>query len=101
LKVLTAITIAMVANLAPPPRYDYEPRTPYHVTYLPQAKLQKVCASEVSSRRDTVLGCSLSELGLIYVAQGLAPDVRSLIVRHEKAHINGWPHRHEPAVASR
>ncbi len=92
----------MVANLAPPPRYDYEPRVAYHITYLSQGKLQKICRGEVQRKGDTVLGCSLSDLGLIYVADGLSPDVRKMIVRHEKAHINGWPHDHGNAfVASR
>jgi hypothetical protein len=97
---LTAITIAMVANLAPPPRYDHAPRVPYHITYLPQGKLQKVCAREVRRASDMVLGCTLTELGLVYVAQGLSPEVRDLIVRHELAHINGWPHRHGAATVA-
>ncbi len=98
---LTAITLAMVVNLAPPPRYDFEPRVPYHISYVPQAKLQKICSREVTRSGDSVLGCALSELGFIYVAQGLSPDVRDVIVRHEKAHLNGWPHRHgNPFVAS-
>lgn len=91
---LSAITLAMVVSLVPPPRYDYEPRIPYHITYLSQPKLQKVCAREVRRSSDLVLGCSLPDFGLIYVAKGLTPDVRAVIVRHEKAHLNGWPHRH-------
>lgn len=92
----------MVASLAPPPRYDHEPRVAYHISYVSQPKLQRICRGEVQRKGDLVLGCSLSELGLIYIADGLSPDVRRLIVRHEKAHINGWPHTHgNEVVASR
>lgn len=96
---VASITFALVAHLAPPARYDHEPRTPYVVTELAQSKIQRVCRSETHGAGDQVLGCSLPELGLIYVVKGMKPDVRQLIVRHEKAHLNGWVHGHQ--VASR
>ena len=94
---LTAITFAMIAGLAPPARYDFEPAVPYHVTYLQQESVQKICADD-AKRGDLVLGCSLTSLGLIYIAKGLSPQVRAVILRHEKAHINGWPH-HYPELS--
>ncbi len=90
---VAAITVALVANLAPPARYDYEPRVPYHISYLPQQKIQRICASEIAAKADMALGCSLPELGLIYMTKGMRPEVRDIILRHEKAHINGWAHR--------
>lgn len=97
---LTAITFAMIADLAPPARYDFEPAVPYHITYLQQERVQKICADD-AKRGDLVLGCSLPSVGLIYIVKGLSPQVRGVILRHEKAHINGWPHhRREPSIAS-
>ena len=91
---VAAITVALVASLAPPPRYDYEPSVPYHVSYLPQERIQRICAKETAARAGVTLGCSLPELGLIYVTEGMQPGVQSVILRHEKAHINGWPSSH-------
>ena len=93
---VAAVTVALVASLAPPPRYDHEPRVPYHVSYVAQAKLQKICVGQATGADDMVLGCSLPELGLVYVAQGMRPEVADIILRHEKAHINGWKHRGSP-----
>lgn len=93
---IAAVTVALVANLAPPARYDYEPRSAYHVSYLKQDKLQRICSSEATGAGDMVLGCSLPELGLVYVAKGMRPEVADIILRHEKAHINGWKHRGSP-----
>lgn len=94
---LAAITVALVANLAPPARYDHEPRAAYHVSYMPQEKLQRICAGEVHTQGDMVLGCSMPDVGLIFMAKGLKADVADVILRHEKAHLNGWPHSHPGA----
>lgn len=93
---VAAVTVALVASLAPPTRYDHEPRVPYHVSYMAQAKLQKICVGQATGANDMVLGCSLPELGLVYVAKGMRPEVADIILRHEKAHINGWKHRGSP-----
>lgn len=98
---LTAVTFAMVASLAPPQRYDYEPPVSYRVSYVSQAKVQKICAREAHGAGDLVLGCSFADLGLVYVAKGLSPKVQDVILRHEKAHLNGWKHSHFMTVAAR
>ena len=61
-----------------------------------QLKLQNICVGQASGADDMVLGCSLPELGLVYVAKGMRPEVANIILRHEKAHINGWKHRGSP-----
>lgn len=87
---LSGITLAMVMSLAPPVQYDYEPVVPYHISYTSQQRVEELCPSPGAFNLS--LGCTLPRLGLIYVAKGLNPRVRDFIVRHEKAHINGWKH---------
>lgn len=83
------ITLAMVASLVPPAQYDHAPSMPYHVRDMPAAKMERLCPSPDG----VTLGCSAPELGIVWVLDGLRPEVRRVIVRHELAHINGWSHR--------
>lgn len=86
-----AITVAMVASLAPPPAYDFDPPFAHYVADAPAHTLERLCPSP----KGQTLGCAFPELGLVYVLEGLRPEVRDLIVRHELAHLNGWSKHHD------
>ena len=84
------ITLAMVAHLAPPAAFDHEPTRPYEVLRLDAAMAQAFCDREPGEK--LMLGCSFEKSRTIYIRGGLAPEVEAIVLRHEKAHLNGWVH---------
>lgn len=82
------ITLDMVQQLEPPAIYNYEPRT-YELRefHEPDMMMKVFCKREGK----IVLGCTISHI--IYIRDDLSPEVYDVILRHEKAHINGWKHK--------
>lgn len=82
---------------APPARYDYEPRSVYTLLEINQNKLNRMCKGPLAAVRATgqkanVVGCSLPELGMIFILDSLQGKLRREVIAHEKAHLNGWVH---------
>lgn len=79
----------------PPARYDHEPTKYYHVTHVPQNRINKLCGAELAAARikypqASVVGCSAH--GFIWIVNGLSEKHEAEVLRHEKAHVNGWRH---------
>ena len=79
-------------SLLPPARYDHEPTRPYHVREVSQARIDALCRGEVEAAGRSGLGCTLPGIGAIYLLDGMPRETRAVVLRHEKAHINGWRH---------
>lgn len=71
----------------PPEEYDYEPVIPYHIVSLPSKQVNELC-------KDEVWGCVIlgKNYKVIIVRDSLEGEFLNIVLRHEKAHINGWRH---------
>lgn len=76
----------------PPPEYDHEPTVPYTDIKMPLQRLNAVCKG-LGVQYALVYGCALpQERQCIIITPDVPEKFRALIVRHEKAHCNGWVH---------
>lgn len=85
------VSAAMAASI-PPPEYDYEPTRPYEVQLVKDHRLLCLLCRYHHPR---LAGCGLKDRGMIYIIDGLDADMFQAVLRHEKAHINGWLHGRE------
>lgn len=81
--------------LIPPPKYDYEPTVPYIVIYKEtNDAMTKACKEPLLD------ACAFTDLGIrhsciIYARHAYADGADPVhVLRHEKAHCNGWPADH-------
>jgi hypothetical protein len=100
-----AVALVLVAGPAmarevrmPPVLFDHEPLQDYRVLTSDQATVERMCANDLTAARRTdygarVLGCTRIGGDTIWVVKGLSPETRRKVLRHEKAHLNGWYHR--------
>lgn len=85
-----SLTQAATAHLTPPARYDHEPDRPYTVHIVSNPKvLRALCFHR---QRAHLLGCAALKSGRIFIREGLSRNDHALVLRHEKAHLNGWFH---------
>lgn len=89
---LLAFPAAIVALLSPPAMYSFEPLQPYGVQYLAPDELQVRCNPARQYIDSTIYGCSNTTIRMVYVDNTLGGEALALILRHEKAHLNGWRH---------
>lgn len=90
--VIGLVVSAVLAASIPPPEYDYEPTEPYEVQLVSDHRLlQLLCRYH----HPLLAGCGLKDKGMIYIIDGLDPETHQSVLRHEKAHINGWLHGRE------
>ena len=90
---MSLITLFMVAVIEmPPKKYDHEPYQPYQVIEMPIKDLHKICNQPRRSNY-TLFGCAHHLVGLIYLRDDLSDEARKRVLRHERAHLNGWKHR--------
>lgn len=75
----------MVPVAVPPPEYDYEPTRPYYVEVLPPEAVKRRCFG-------IPIACAIPGLRLIVVSSELSGSLLEAVLRHEKAHLNGWQH---------
>lgn len=80
------VVSCFVQSYAPPAKYDYEPTEAYFMKLLPKKELYRRCGGPV-------WGCANVKERRIYVLSTLRGKALSIIVRHEKAHLNGWVHK--------
>jgi hypothetical protein len=83
------VALGPALALDPPARYDYTPRMPVKIVRV--AHLGAACQDRLQR-----YGCSFVKGGVcwVLVAITLPPGWYSGVVRHEKAHCNGWPGHH-------
>lgn len=86
------ILSCFIGMYEPPKEFDYEPTVPYVVEYLPQEELREACWLP----HDVwVWGCVPATYYIkVLILEDLKkhPAEHDIILRHEKAHINGWRH---------
>lgn len=73
--------------IEPPRRFDFEPSPPPTIHFVSDTKV--LCAGNL-------FGCSYTYVTpcIIILRGDFSPSVRAAILRHEKAHCNGWPADH-------
>lgn len=80
-------------DIVPPAIYDHEPTVPYKIYDVPMWFLQEVaCPGKLAMRA----GCAFSTgdgFYHIYIRDDVTAEERACVLRHEKAHLNGWKHR--------
>lgn len=82
------ITINDVRGLEPPAIYSHEPSVEYIVHNIPEGLIKKYCGA---IKGHIILGCTVDG-HIIYIRNDLSDEVYDVILRHEKAHVNGWVH---------
>jgi hypothetical protein len=88
-----AITSAVLLALLPPLAFDHAPTQSYRVETAPARIVKAVCHSHQVGK--LVIACSFEARGrwVIYLRDDLTPRQYEVVLRHEKAHVNGWEHR--------
>jgi len=93
------LTIALLAGLLmPPEHFDHEPTRPYAVHYASQEAIARECrgldlmVAQLGNPDARALGCTDLGTMTIWIDHSLSPEVRAKVLRHEKAHVNGWRH---------
>jgi hypothetical protein len=81
----------------PPPEFIYEPTDSYKVVEWPDELLQAVCTNGgLPTRPFTIFRGCATKIGeaewFIYINRDLDEDQKACVLRHEKAHVNGWKH---------
>lgn len=76
-------------RLEPLALYDHAPSFPYQIEVVGQGYLLDACNVPEGFQ---VYACSKPELGLIYIDERLHGAAFAKILRHERAHLNGWKH---------
>jgi hypothetical protein len=76
----------------PPARFDHEPTVPYEVRYRSAQVLNFYCGEDAMHPK--VGGCAIIDKGRcwITIAAHFGRQDRASVLRHEKAHCNGWRH---------
>ncbi len=95
-----AFALCGVLSIAPPAFYDH-PAIGWKidVVEMPLAELQKTCLGVRSiSKNEMVLGCEADfaphRYAKVFLPNDVDPITRWSALRHEIAHINGWPAEH-------
>jgi hypothetical protein len=83
---------ASLASFMPPAQFDYEPRQAYTVTEFSAPMLKIVCRSGQYAGGRVPYACTYRSLNAIFILNTLTGANRDIILRHEKAHLNGWNH---------
>lgn len=84
------IALAIVMLLGdPPPEFDYEPVEPYAIQMVAPDLVDDYCGNQPGMIE---LACWNEWFGRIYIRDDLDPDAFRYVLRHEKAHVNGWRH---------
>jgi hypothetical protein len=72
--------------MPPPVRYDHATAKPWHIVSMPEPALDDRCHQKVLACTYRLNGCTTY----------IRPQLRhyELLLRHERAHCNGWPANH-------
>ena len=69
----------------PPAEFDHEPTVKYSVIRTTAKKVVQYC-------RGIKNACAIPRRRVVVIDEAIKGDERDEIMRHEKAHINGWKH---------
>jgi hypothetical protein len=84
------LSIQDVKGLEPPTIYNYEPTKDYIVYNVSPRRFEQYCGTDPEGL--LTLGCTIDGY-IIYIRNDLPKQVYDVVLRHEKAHVNGWVHR--------
>jgi hypothetical protein len=81
-------------NKRPPPEYDFEPNQAYEVAPVSDVKLLRSICNYMWVPVNLFGGCVLMDEDppRILFRADLTDGERECLMRHERAHINGWVH---------
>lgn len=87
----TIVLSCFIIAYTPPHEYDYEPITPYTITVLPEPMVLKECQRQPHEK---LWGCTVHEYPVqrVIIDDRLSGGPLQIVLRHEKAHVNGWRH---------
>lgn len=100
----TAIFAALLASpvyagLQPPARFDFEYEGPTVIERLPTDNVRRACMARFGTDwgASSMKGCGGEIDGVCYIIVGRYAKVSSvpMLIRHERAHCNGWSATHE------
>lgn len=91
--IASLVIAASLSSFAPPVGYDYEPTQSYTVTELPADMMRVACRSGQFAQNRIPYGCTYRSTSQIFILESLRGSDYDIILRHEKAHLNGWDHR--------
>ena len=77
--------------LMPPKKYDYEPRVPYVVVFMEPSQIRAVC-NRYTGPEPYACTSLVSRPFRIRIRTDLSKRLLRDVLRHEKAHVNGWRH---------
>jgi hypothetical protein len=86
------IGLALVLDLVPPPEYDYIPPRPHVIHEVREGTIRRHCGLPIADESIIVFGCADWVTGDVWILEGMTPEVRAIVIRHEFAHLNGWRH---------
>jgi hypothetical protein len=86
-----SMLLACFLTAMPPSEYDYEPHEFYTIASVSSELDKTVC-------RSNYWGCAIPRRRLVVINKALVGEWRDIILRHEKAHLNGWIHEVRPRV---
>jgi hypothetical protein len=101
---LTACAGAPLPVQMPPPQYDHAPFLPYITLLVPLPNVDAVCrANGDLGASGQAIACTLLRARPIIILPMVEPgfcskDDQARLLRHEIAHINGWPRSHPGAL---
>lgn len=89
---LEAVVSITLATLSPPAHFDYKPKIPMETVRLAPSQVHTICSKFIKSRpRARIEGCAIRRRSscTIYIPH----NASNTLIRHERAHCNGWKHR--------
>jgi hypothetical protein len=89
--ICACLSIGGYTFVAAPAEYAHEPTRPYVVKRVTEQLIGIMCGAVLGR---VVLGCTLDdgEKPVIFVKDGMSPELDAAVLAHEKAHVNGWEH---------
>jgi hypothetical protein len=100
----TARDICQISNMLPPAEYDHDPPADVvvKVYHMPLDMLLFMCTSPINPVPiETLNGCASKEsddFWVVRIRDDLSPEEEACILRHERAHVNGWTHSRRAMV---
>jgi hypothetical protein len=93
------VLLAVMAGLLmPPAQYDYEPTRPYVIHYAAPERIAEQCrgldlmVAKLRNPKARALGCTDLATLEVWIDSSLTFDEQAKVLRHERAHVNGWRH---------
>lgn len=89
---LAMATPALASPITPPGRFDPEPAKPYRVLHVDADFMRLACPGHRVPKGQAIVGCTIYKSRTVLILDGLSARFERQVLRHEKAHLNGWRH---------